>query len=41
MATENILYKDALVFKKNNCYTSAFKYFDTLNYQSPILKLWK
>jgi hypothetical protein len=28
MTTENMSYKDALVFKKNNCYTSAFEYSD-------------
>jgi len=38
MATENISYKDALAFKKNNCYTSAFKYSDIVNNQSPISK---
>jgi hypothetical protein len=32
-------YKDALVFKKNNCYTSAFKYFDIVNNQSPTSKI--
>jgi len=35
MATENISYKDAIVFKKNSCYTSAFKYSDIVNNQSP------
>jgi len=35
MATENISYKDALDFKKNKCYTSAFKYSDIANSQPP------
>lgn len=35
MATENISYKDALAFKKNSCYTSAFKYSDIVNNQPP------
>jgi len=35
MATKNISYKDAIAFKKNNCYTSAFKYSDIVNNQSP------
>jgi hypothetical protein len=35
MATENISYKDALAFKKNNCYTSAFKYSEIVNNQPP------
>ena len=33
MATENLSYKDALAFKKNNCYTPAFKYSDIVNNQ--------
>ncbi|KAL4085278.1 hypothetical protein QTP88_027137 [Uroleucon formosanum] len=35
MATENISYKDALEFKKNKYYTSAFKYTDVVNSQLP------
>ncbi|KAL5234042.1 hypothetical protein ACI65C_001452 [Semiaphis heraclei] len=35
MATENISYKDAIIFKKNKCYTSAFKYSDVVNNQLP------
>ncbi|KAL4142166.1 hypothetical protein QTP88_004679 [Uroleucon formosanum] len=34
MATENISYKDALEFKKNKYYTSAFKYTDVWNVRS-------
>ena len=36
MATENISYKEAVVFKKNKHYTSAFKYSDIINNQPPI-----
>jgi hypothetical protein len=36
MASENISYQDALIFKKNNCYTSVFKYSDKVNSQPPI-----
>jgi hypothetical protein len=36
MATENIPDKDALIFKKNKCYTPAFKYYDIVNSQSHI-----
>jgi hypothetical protein len=36
MATENIFYKDALVFKKNKCYTPAFKYSDIVDSQPHI-----
>ena len=36
MATENISFKDAVDFKKNKCYTSAFKYSDIVNSQPPI-----
>lgn len=35
MATENISYRDAVEFKKNKCYTSAFKYSDIVNSQPP------
>ena len=35
MATKNLSYKDALAFKKNNCYIPAFKYFDIVNNQFP------
>jgi hypothetical protein len=35
MATENLSYKDALEFKKNKYYTSAFKYTDVVNSQLP------
>lgn len=33
MATENISYRDVLDFKKNNHYSSAFKYLDLVNRQ--------
>lgn len=36
MATENISYQDAIIFKKNNCYSSAFKYSDVTNRQPPV-----
>lgn len=36
MATENISYKDALIFKKNNCYSTAFTFSDVVKSQSPI-----
>lgn len=35
MAIENISYQDAVIFKKNNCYSSAFKYSDVTNRQPP------
>lgn len=35
MATENLSYKDALDFKKNKYFTSAFKYSDIANSQPP------
>ncbi|XP_025192857.1 uncharacterized protein LOC112592911 [Melanaphis sacchari] len=36
MATENLSYKDTLIFKKNKCYTPAFKYSDIVNCQPHI-----
>lgn len=39
MANENISYQDALVLKKNNCYTSAFKFTDIVNRQPPVSNL--
>ena len=36
MATENISYQDAVIFKKNNYYSSAFKYSDVTNRQPPV-----
>ncbi|KAL4091786.1 hypothetical protein QTP88_026420 [Uroleucon formosanum] len=36
MATDNISYQDAVIFKKNNCYSSAFKYSDVTNRQPPV-----
>ncbi|KAL4091657.1 hypothetical protein QTP88_026314 [Uroleucon formosanum] len=36
MATENISYQDAVIFKKNNCYSSAFKYSDITNRHPPV-----
>ncbi|KAL4084799.1 hypothetical protein QTP88_027701 [Uroleucon formosanum] len=41
MATENISYKDALDFKKNNRYTSAFKFSDVVQNQPPITEILK
>ena len=41
MATENISYKDALEFKKNKYYTSAFKYTDVVNSQLPNSNILK
>jgi len=38
MATENISYKDAVAFKNNKYYTSAFKYSDITNSQPPIFE---
>lgn len=38
MATENIFYKEKVDFKKNKCYTSAFKYSDIVNSQPPIIE---
>lgn len=35
MATENLSYREALDFKKNNYLTSAFKYSEIVNRQSP------
>lgn len=35
MATENLSYREALDFKKNNYHTSAFKYSEIVNRQSP------
>lgn len=33
MATENITYKDALAFKKNNCYSTANSFSDVVKSQ--------
>jgi len=41
MATENLSYKDALAFKKNKFCTSAFKYTDVVNSQSPNTNITK
>ncbi|KAL4132407.1 hypothetical protein QTP88_009561 [Uroleucon formosanum] len=41
MATENISYKDALDFKKNNRYTSAFKFSDVVQNQPTISEMLK
>ncbi|KAL4143030.1 hypothetical protein QTP88_005406 [Uroleucon formosanum] len=41
MATENIFYKDALIFKKNNCYTTAFSFSDVVKSQPPISEILK
>jgi len=41
MATENISYKDALIFKKNNCYTTAFSFSDVVKSQPPISEILK
>lgn len=39
MANTNISNQDALVFKKNNSYTFAFKYTDIVNRQPPVFNL--
>jgi hypothetical protein len=39
MATENISYKDALIFKKNNCYTAAFSFSDVVKNQLQISEI--
>lgn len=39
MATENISYKDALVFKKNKCYSSANTFSDVVKSQPPISEI--
>lgn len=36
MATENITYKDALAFKKNNCYSTANTFFEGVKSQPLI-----
>ena len=41
MVTENISYKVSLEFKKNKCYTSAFKYTDVVNNQLPNSDIFK
>lgn len=41
MANENISYKDAIIFKKNNCYTTAFSYSDVVNSQPPTSEILK
>ncbi|XP_060845529.1 LOW QUALITY PROTEIN: uncharacterized protein LOC132925125 [Rhopalosiphum padi] len=41
IATENISYKDALIFKKNNCYTTAFSFSDVVKSQPPISEISK
>lgn len=38
IATEKVSCEDVLIFKKNNCYISAFKYSD-VNNQSPISEI--
>jgi len=41
MITENTSYKDALDFKKNNRYTSTFKFSDEVQNQPPITEILK
>jgi len=41
MATENISYKDALVFKKNKCYPTANTFSDVVKSQPPISEILK
>ena len=41
MATENVSYKDALNFKKNNYYTTAFTFSDIVNSQPPVSEAFK
>lgn len=41
MANENISYKDAIIFKKNNCYTNAFSYSNVVNSQPPTSEILK
>ena len=41
MANENISYKDASTFKKNNCYSTAFSFSDVVKSQPPISEISK
>lgn len=39
MASENISHQGVSIFKKNNYYTSDFKYLDMANRQLPVSKI--
>jgi len=41
MVSENISYEDAIIFKKNNCYTTALSFSDVVNSQLPISEILK